>query len=176
MKRIGYGQVEPNHLSAQRNGKIYAQLPAASDLKVLENGMFVKYDYENNQVNLSGDGEWMLVLNEVKLYDDTYRYYGKNNGMYAGYAMEASNFMNGEIVPRVFKTDVGDLYTTNCLVAAGAAGEATDMGEIAIGDELSPKADSGYLAKDGDGSIVWKVVKVYTMPDGQEGVKLQRIK
>ena len=27
MKRIGFGQVEPNHLSAQRNGKIYAQLP-----------------------------------------------------------------------------------------------------------------------------------------------------
>ena len=25
MKRIGYGQVEPNHLSAQRNGQIYAQ-------------------------------------------------------------------------------------------------------------------------------------------------------
>ena len=23
---------------------------------------------------------------------------------------------------------------------------------------------------------VWKVVKVYTMPDGQEGVKLQRVK
>ena len=23
----GYGQVEPNHLSARRNGQIYAQLP-----------------------------------------------------------------------------------------------------------------------------------------------------
>ena len=28
MKRIGFGQVEPNHLSAQRTGQIYAQLPA----------------------------------------------------------------------------------------------------------------------------------------------------
>ena len=27
MKRIGFGQVVPNHLSAQKNGKIYAQLP-----------------------------------------------------------------------------------------------------------------------------------------------------
>ncbi len=26
--RIGYGQVEPNHLSAQRTAQIYAQLPA----------------------------------------------------------------------------------------------------------------------------------------------------
>ena len=37
----GYGQVEPNHLSAQRTGQIYAQLPAAQDIEVLENGQFV---------------------------------------------------------------------------------------------------------------------------------------
>ena len=24
IKRIGFGQVEPNHLSAQRNGQVYA--------------------------------------------------------------------------------------------------------------------------------------------------------
>ena len=34
MKRIGYGQVEPNHLSAQRTSQIYAQLPAAADLSI----------------------------------------------------------------------------------------------------------------------------------------------
>jgi hypothetical protein len=34
----GYGQVEPNHLSAQRTAQIYAQLPAASTIEVLENG------------------------------------------------------------------------------------------------------------------------------------------
>ena len=175
MKRIGFGQVEPNHLSAKRNGQIYAQLPAAKSIAVLENGMFAKYDYENNEVNFTGDGEWMLVLNEVKLYDDAWRYYGKSSGQYAAYAMEAKNFVSGEMTPRLFKTSVGDIYTTNCLVLAGVAGEEVDMGEIAVGDTLSPKAN-GYLAKDGDGSIEFKVVKVYTMPDGQEGVKLQRIK
>lgn len=41
----GYGQVEPNHLSAQRTAQIYAQLPAAADIDVLEQGQFVKYDY-----------------------------------------------------------------------------------------------------------------------------------
>ena len=66
----GYGQVEPNHLSAQRNGQIYAQLPAAATIDVLENGQFVKYDYPNEAVNFTGDGEWMLVFNEVKLYRD----------------------------------------------------------------------------------------------------------
>ena len=76
MKRIGFGQVEPNHLSAQRNGQIYAQLPAAKSISVLENGQFAKYDYASNEVNFTGAGEWMLVLNEVKLYDDAHRYYG----------------------------------------------------------------------------------------------------
>ena len=169
MKRIGFGQVEPNHLSAQRNGQIYAQLPAAKSIEVLENGMFAKYDYANNEVNFSGDGEWMLVLNEVKLYDDAHRYYGDNNGLYAGYAMEAKNFVNKEMVPRLFKTNVGDIFTTNTIGARDVEVE------VELGDVLSPNA-SGYLVKDGDGSIEWKVVKVYTMPDGQPGVKVQRIK
>ena len=30
----GYGQVEPNHLSAQKTGQIYAQLPAAADIDI----------------------------------------------------------------------------------------------------------------------------------------------
>ena len=66
----GYGQVEPNHLSAQRTGQIYAQLPAKAEISKLENGQFVKYDYRNGEVNFTGAGEWMLVYNEVKVYRD----------------------------------------------------------------------------------------------------------
>jgi len=66
----GYGQVEPNHLSAQRTSQVYAQLPAAADINVLEQGQFVKYDYANGVVNFTGPGEWMLVFNELKLYRD----------------------------------------------------------------------------------------------------------
>lgn len=167
MKRKGYGQIEPNHLSAQRNGKIYAQLPANKEIKVLENGMFAKYDYAAKEVNFTGEGEWMLVYNEVKLYDDAWR------ESYKDFAMMPDN--RGDITPRLFKTDVGDIFTTNCLALAGVKGTEVDMGEIALNDKLSPN-DKGYLAKDGDGSMEWKVVKVYTMPDGQEGVKLQRVK
>ena len=73
--QYGYGQVEPNHLSAQRTAQVYAQLPAHRDIKVLEQGQFVKYDYAKNQVNFTGEGEWMLVMNEVKTYDarETYK-------------------------------------------------------------------------------------------------------
>ena len=70
---FGYGQVEPNHLSAQRTGQIYAQLPADPAIELLEQGQFVKYNYAANGndiglVDFSGEGEWMLVYNEIKLY------------------------------------------------------------------------------------------------------------
>ena len=68
--KLGYGQIEPNHLSARRNGKIYAQLPADKSIEVLENGQFVKYDYANGVVNFTGEGPWMLVFNEPKVYED----------------------------------------------------------------------------------------------------------
>ena len=73
--KYGYGQVEDNHLSAPRNGQVYAQLPAASDITKLENGQFVKYDYEKGVCNLpgatdAGNGPVMMVLNEVKIYRD----------------------------------------------------------------------------------------------------------
>lgn len=67
--RKGYGQVEPNHLSAQRTGQIlYAQTPAHKDIEVLENGMFLKRN--GDVLDGMGKGEWMLVYNEVKLYEN----------------------------------------------------------------------------------------------------------
>ena len=101
----GYGQVEPNHLSAQRTAQIYAQLPAKSDITVLENGQFVKYNYPDNRVDFEGEGEWMLVYNEVKIYD--------NRETYKDYAMTKESQVGGIITPRVFKTNVGDNLQIN---------------------------------------------------------------
>ena len=50
----GYGQVEPNHLSAQATKEVYAQLPAQKDIEILENGQFAKYDYLNKVVDFDG--------------------------------------------------------------------------------------------------------------------------
>lgn len=158
--RIGYGQVEPNHLSAQRTGQIYAQLPAEASIEVLENGQFVKYDYASGEVNFDGEGEFMLVLNEVKLYDE--------RETYKDFAMKKANYVGGVIVPRVFKTNVGDIYTTNMVDSEIDMVEGTT--------ELAPGTD-GVLTTAGDSAeMIWKVVKVYTMADGQAAVKLQRIK
>ena len=67
--KFGYGQLEPNHLSARRNGKIYAQLPAKADIQMLQNGQFVKYNYAAGVVDFAGEGPWMLVFNEPKVYE-----------------------------------------------------------------------------------------------------------
>lgn len=72
MVQVGFGQVEPNHLSAQRTSQVYAQLPAARTIDLLQQGQFVKYNYAKGQVDFdsTAPGEWMLVYNEIKLYRD----------------------------------------------------------------------------------------------------------
>ena len=260
---VGYGQVEPNHLSAQYTGQIYAQLPAAADINVLEQGQFVKYDYMNEVVNFTGAGEWMLVYNEIKLYRDEQRdcefamikdnyqacvyspldgtvmqeMYGPTrflqgkrekfnaatgefetlagelvydevnkkwihadaehpapdysfaSKVYDYYEMDDVNnpalsevskrlFMKIKdykekmmpagttMVPRVFKTNVGDIFTTNMINATAE--------ELTVGKTLKV-GEKGILEPGTDDKMTWQVVKVYTMPDHQRGVKIMRI-
>jgi len=166
IKRDGYGQVEPNHLSAQRNGQIYAQLPANKDIELLENGQFVKYDYAAGEVNFNGNGaEYMLVYNEEKLYDE--RKQSRKD-----FAMKKEDYVGGIMTPRVFKTNIGDIYTTNCI------GDGSEEVTLNVGDKLTV-GDNGYLEVNNSAStgMIWQVVKTpnNTMPDGKPGVKLQRI-
>ena len=207
----GYGQVEPNHLSAQSTGQIYAQLPADAAIDVLENGQFVKYDYPSGLVNFTGKGEWMLVFNEVKLYRDGLDYndfamkkedyvarvYSPVDGesqTYANsrdyskvvtpadpYEVDSTNdpfileqFKKPKMmpegttmVPRVFKTNIGDILTTNTV----------NETELAVGDILYV-GDDGYLTKTAGtnaGDMQWQIAKVYTLADRQKAVKIMRI-
>lgn len=220
----GYGQVEPNHLSAQRTGQIYAQLPVAADIDMLENGQFVKYNYAQGVVDFEGKGEWMLVFNEVKVYRDGQsdcdfamlrdnyvarvyspidgtqfeqstqpRYYGgkdadgndiprvvtpadpwemdsTDNPFAASYDYKAKKLMpeDTRMVPRVFKTNVGDIFTTNCIMSE----EAPELGAT-----FTPGADGYLAAGEGEGELnpTFQVVKVYDLGDRQRAVKLMRI-
>lgn len=173
LNRTGFGQVEPNHLSAQRTGQIYAQLPAATATNILENGQFVKYDYKAGEVNTTGLGEWMLVFNEIKNYrpEETAK----------DFALKKTNAVGNVMVPRVFKTNVGDIYTTNCVGVANTAGNVAVTDNVSIdvetGTKLTPDT-TGYLkvSENGDEDMIWEAVEVTTMPDGQKAVKLMRIK
>lgn len=188
IKRVGFGQVEPNHLSAQRTAQIYAQLPAKDDIDILENGQYVKYDYAKGVVDFDGPGEWMMVFNEVKLYDDRWRESYKDFAMIKEHYTPGSDITHegigpfkGQMTPRVIKTNVGDIYTTNAIGAGNTSGKAEYAGiDLDLGDKLVVNATDGFLKKaDGDvasADMVWQVVKVYTMPDGQPAVKVMRIK
>lgn len=184
----GYGQLEPNHLSAQRNGQIYAQLPAKGDIDFLENGQFAKYNYAAGVVDFAGVGEWMLVYNEVKLYREreTYEDFALvktdyNATVYSplGHGLNGCNIgkfnypvdmpTGSTMVPRLFKTMPGDIMTTNTI----------DEATPAVGDIYTPSA-TGYLSKTGvvaenATQMKWQVVKVYTLADLKPAVKLMRI-
>lgn len=165
MSKNGYGQVEPNHLSAMRTGQIYAQLPCASSITALENGTFVKYNYGANEVQItdaSGTGEWMLHMSEVKLYEP--RQFAKD------FVLTATDTSDGKIYPRVYKTNVGDIITTNQVVQASG---------YDVGDWLTINA-SGILVLDASPDFAnqehtWRITAITTMPDGDEAVKIQRI-
>ena len=262
---VGFGQVEPNHLSAQYTGQIYAQLPADAKIEMLEQGQFVKYDYAKGLVNFTGEGEWMLVYNEIKLYRDfqrdcefamikgnyqarvyspldgtkmqemygptrflqgvreqydnatgefktlagelaydevnekwvqadaehpapDYAFASKVEDIYEPWTDVNSREITDEVskrlfmklrdykeammpagttmVPRVFKTNVGDHYTTNMINATPE--------ELTLGATLKV-GEKGILEPGSDEKMTWQVVKVYTMPDHQRGVKIMRI-
>jgi len=187
LKRKGYGQVEPNHLSGIVTGQIYAQLPAkttSTAITQLEQGQFVKYDYATGEVNFTGDGEWLLVYNEEKLYDERHQ-------MHKDFVYKVGDFTDSKMYPRLIKTNIQDIYTTNTLEANTSATAETTGVSVDVGYYLEIGA-TGFLtvikasntpvttlanAKSNatDASMIWKVVKVYTMPDGQQGIKIQRV-
>jgi hypothetical protein len=175
-KRVGYGQVEPNQLSAQKTGQIYASLPLDTAVNVLQNGEFMFYDYQSGKVSAddsTGVAEPMLVFNEIKLYEPFWRRSYKDFAMIrvnavnaAGTTVPGENYVTSDLAvngpiegeygdgsttpsvvpnpthteypyrmdgfaPRLFKTNIGDIYTTNMVkVGTGI--------EYAVGDKLKP--------------------------------------
>lgn len=215
MKRKGYAQVEPNHLSAQYTGQIYAQLPALNivsggnntPIAQLENGQFLKYSYKNGCATVGPDtgegavdGEWMLVYNEEKLYDERHQHH-------KDFVMLASDMADGKIYPRLLKTNVGDIFTTNAFKSTSGSSvtgldQEITMADLALGDYVTVGAD-GWLAKANSkpaSGICFQVVPHFTqlkddgsdpdaayittsgvttynyhLADMQDAVKLQRI-
>lgn len=226
--RNGYGQVEPNQLSAQKTGQIYASLPLDTNVKVLQNGEFMYYDYAAGKVSAddsTGIAEPMLVFNEIKLYEPFWRTSYKDFAMirvgdnyitstYNG----AADIANAELptagigggadtignvpsttnppsminstghvedpyrmdgfAPRLFKTNIGDIMTTNMVKVDGTVDYANGEYLVPVKNTTSKtlvleKFDTTGGAK--PTGMAWVVIKKYTMPDGQDGLKLQRV-
>ena len=230
--RNGYGQVEPNQLSAQKTGQIYASLPLDTNVDVLQNGEFMYYDYQTGKVSATdstGVAEPMLVFNEIKLYEPFWRTSYKDFAMIRVNGLDKSttpptvvkgeNYVTSKLAtagygdgadtagivpstttppsaiastghteypyrmdgmaPRLFKTNIGDIYTTNMVKADDPVAGTTVT--YAVGDKLVPvkNTTTNTLQLEADNTattgMIWVVVKVYTMPDGQPGLKLQRV-
>lgn len=96
--------------------------------------------------------------------------YQYHDSWQAGYRMEG-------IAPRLVRIHVGNIYTTN-MVKTGVEYEVGDLLKLKKDDDSSTLVLGKYAAGT-TGVIatpVFSVVKVYKMPDGQPGLKIQRVK
>ena len=110
----------------------------------LEQGQFAKYNYAAGVVDFdSTDGEFMLVYNEEKLYDE-------RKQAHKDFVYKVGDFTDGKMFPRLIRTYVGDIMTTNMIGAANTTG---DEAEVTIGDDealvvgayLAPNTTKGIL-------------------------------
>ena len=165
LEKKGYGQVEPNHLAGQKSGMIFAQLPVANGIDTVQNGMFMKYDVGAGEINLNGNGEYMLVYSEVKLYDP--------RETHKDFVLTKDQSVDGKIYPRLIGTFPGDIITTNLVDVTTAKGSLAKK-------FLQVDSTTGFLKEvtsSADEKLaLWQVVKETTMPDGQYALKIVKVR
>ena len=165
LEKKGYGQVEPNHLAGQKSGMIFAQLPVKKEITTVQNGMFMKYDVAAGEINLNGNGEYMLVYSEVKLYDP--------RETYKDFVLTKDQSVDGKIYPRLIGTFPGDIITTNLVDVTTAKGSLAKK-------FLQVDSTTGFLKEvtsSADEELaLWQVVKETTMPDGQYALKIVKVR
>lgn len=165
LEKKGYGQVEPNHLAGQKSGMIFAQLPVKKEITTVQNGMFMKYDVAAGEINLDGNGEYMLVYSEVKLYDP--------RETHKDFALTKAQSVDGKIYPRLIGTFPGDIITTNLVDVTTAKGSLAKK-------FLQVDSNTGILkevtSSASEDLALWQVVKETTMPDGQYALKIVKVR
>ena len=165
LEKKGYGQVEPNHLAGQKSGMIFAQLPVKKEITTVQNGMFMKYDVAAGEINLNGNGEYMLVYSEVKLYDP--------RETYKDFVLTKDQSVDGKIYPRLIGTFPGDIITTNLVDVTTAKGSLAKK-------FLQVDSTTGFLkevtSSASEDLALWQVVKETTMPDGQYALKIVKVR
>lgn len=174
----GYGQFEPNHFTAPRDGRIEAQCALnATDFtetNPCENGMVVVIDKAAKEIKLYTSGSVLplgIVYSTEQLYDE--RHPGLKNF--------SSNSMG--FLPRVGYFAMGDTFTVNCLSYDATTWTTLALFKTAMAAYATapvyaePHTDGSWKLSDTEPSTpaYAKVVEVTTMPDGQYALKLQII-
>lgn len=173
INKVGYGQVEPNRLTAQKTREVFSQLPADDTIKTIENGMFLVYDQVRGKVvkPTAVGAKACLVMNEIILEDDHYQ----ADSDYVMKPFAGTDYQPAmKAYPRLYAMHVGDTFTTNMI--------KTESGKLpAAGDKFVVGTDGVLepIAKDGTTTyeMIFAVVKeeeskTKCLPDGQQAVKL----
>ena len=171
----GFGQIELNNVAFRRDGRIEAQCnldPTDFAEVPAENGMLLAVDKANRAIKFyNASKELPLAIN----YSTEHMYDERANGL------KDFKLKPGQLSPRMGYLSVGDLFTTNCLCyndsefttednlmealnACGTTPVYCGVSEVGAWLVSKTKPAKGPVAK---------VVKSYTMPDGQYGAKLQ---
>ena len=168
-----FATIELNHVSWPETARVFAQLPLnTTDFTndaPCENGMWVVYDYAGGTVRKAKNADenvGIMYLNEKE-----YNPYVSGMNQWA--------LKPNTVYPRVGMPSVGDLYTTNCFCydteeftndeavdTALKAYATTPVYLTVVAGQGAPK-----LTKTKAGKVVAQVVKDYTMPNGEHGIK-----
>lgn len=172
----GYGQVELNQVAFRRDGRVEAQCKLDdTDFATVpaENGMLLAVDKLKGVVKFATDASLPIALN----YTTEHMYDERTSGL-KNFKLERGTFL-----PRLGYLSVGDTFTTNCL-CYDSTEFATDakvdealaaIATTAVYGGISAKGAIKLSATAPTVGPKLKVVKVYTMPDGQRGLKFHVI-
>lgn len=178
IKRKGFGQVEPNQLIGIVTAEFVDQTPVDNESvgKILEQGRFVQEVMKDGKIVLVKPGDAAdadAILSPcVMIYNEEY-FYDERDTYHKDFAMKAEDFIDEIMVPRCIRPVVLDKLTTNCFGANTDKHAETEGVELVEGDTVGVDDEGYFCAGAQDGRPSWVVKKVYTMPDGQPGVKLQ---
>lgn len=180
-----YGVIELNHVSWPETARVFGQLPLDSTdfaTTPAENGMWLAYDMAGGSVRFAD-----AVTEPVGVL-----YMGEKEYNQFEPGLNNYRLYRGEFYPRIGMPQVGDTYTTNTFsyTAGSGTGEFANNAAVvtALGGNLAsaplyliPSTTEGAprltnaagLAAATGVATVAKVVKYYTLPNGDPAIKVQ---
>ena len=174
-----YATLELNQVAFPKTGMVVSQVPLGAAFTKdapCENGMWVVADKAAGAINAPAaatDKPIGIVYTAEKEYD------------FAHYGLKTFGRKIAGDYPRVGILGVGDTVTTNCLqynttnfandAALEAALKAIDTTPLYVGISAGSAVPEILKAAPQNG-IYGKIVKYYTVPNGEKGVKYQIIR
>lgn len=172
LEKNGYGQVEIQKLTAQVTGELVSQCKLSDEAKIalkglVNQGIFLTQNNKNEYVipTDGGDETTVFIYNEIRNYIPWQ--------LDKDYVMKADEHIDGVCYPRGYVPSTTDVFTTNMIDLGTKTYDTLAEGDaVRIIGGILTVADAA-VAED---KIAYTIDKVYTMPDGQKGIKVRCVK